>query len=86
MFGCRSVNTRLQKGISRPALLVIDNAGSDRDRDRLKALHEVPKGHITQRRAAEQLRLTLAKPLSRFPAHTDTVWNSNPFVGIARQA
>src|SRR5713101_4425730 len=28
------------------------------DRDRLKVLHEVRKGHITQRQAAEQLKLT----------------------------
>ena len=27
------------------------------DRDRLKVLHEVRKGHITQRQAAEQLKL-----------------------------
>jgi hypothetical protein len=31
---------------------------SRRDRDRLKVLHEVRKGHITQRQAAEQLKLT----------------------------
>jgi hypothetical protein len=29
-----------------------------RDRDRLKVLHEVRKGHITQGQAAEQLKLT----------------------------
>ena len=28
------------------------------DRDRLKVLHEVRKGHITQRQASEQLKLT----------------------------
>ena len=31
---------------------------SKRDRDRLKVLHEVRKGHITQRQASEQLKLT----------------------------
>jgi hypothetical protein len=31
---------------------------SRRDRDRLKVVHEVLKGHITQRQAAEQLNLT----------------------------
>ena len=31
---------------------------SKRDRDRLKVLHELRKGHITQRQAGEQLRLT----------------------------
>src|SRR5438105_11250277 len=29
-----------------------------KDRDRLKVLHEVEKGHITQRQGAEQLKLT----------------------------
>src|SRR5947207_9781235 len=28
------------------------------DRDRLKVLHEVQKGHLTQRQGAEQLKLT----------------------------
>jgi hypothetical protein len=28
------------------------------DRDRLKVLHEVRRGHITQRQAAVQLKLT----------------------------
>ncbi len=31
---------------------------TQRDRDRLKVLHEVRKGHITQRQAGEQLKLT----------------------------
>ncbi len=31
---------------------------SKRDRDRLKVLHELRKGHITQRQAGEQLKLT----------------------------
>lgn len=31
---------------------------SSRDRDRLKVLHEVRKGHLNQRQAAEQLRVT----------------------------
>src|SRR5262245_12187343 len=31
---------------------------TQRDRDRLKVLHEVRKGHLTQRRASEQLKLT----------------------------
>jgi|HubBroStandDraft_1064217.scaffolds.fasta_scaffold71886_2 transposase len=31
---------------------------TQRDRDRLKVLHEVQKGHLTQRQAAEQLKLT----------------------------
>ena len=31
---------------------------SKRDRDRLKVLHEVRKGHITQRQAAEQLKVS----------------------------
>ena len=29
-----------------------------KDRDRLKVLHEVRKGHITQRQGAEQLKIT----------------------------
>jgi transposase len=31
---------------------------TQRDRDRLKVLHEVGKGHLTQRQASEQLKLT----------------------------
>ena len=31
---------------------------TQKDRDRLKVLHEVRKGHITQRQGAEQLKLT----------------------------
>ena len=31
---------------------------TQRDRDRLKVLHEVQKGHLTQRQAAEQLAVT----------------------------
>ena len=31
---------------------------SQRDRDRLKVLHEAGKGQITQKQAAEQLRVT----------------------------
>src|SRR5215472_18903161 len=31
---------------------------STRDRDRLKVLHEVKQGHLTQREAAEQLKVT----------------------------
>ena len=30
-----------------------------KERDRLKVLHEVTKGHITQRQAAEQLKLSM---------------------------
>ena len=31
---------------------------STRDRDRLKVLHEVKQGHLTQREAGEQLKVT----------------------------
>ena len=31
---------------------------STRDRDRLKVLHEVKQGHLTQREAAEQLKVS----------------------------
>jgi len=31
---------------------------STRDRDRLKVLHDVKQGHLTQREAAEQLKVT----------------------------
>jgi hypothetical protein len=45
-----------------------------RDRDRLKVLHEVQKGHLTQRQASQQLKLTnrwIRKLLLRMEKHGD---------------
>jgi hypothetical protein len=47
---------------------------TQRDRDRLKVLHEVQKGHLTQRQASEQLKLTdrwIRKLLLRMQKHGD---------------
>lgn len=48
---------------------------SERERDRLKVLHEVEQGHLTQRQGSEQLRLSergFRKLLRRFRKHADS--------------
>lgn len=44
--------------MSEPELILM----SQKERDRLKVLHEVERGHLTQQQAAAQLGLTDRRP------------------------